>query len=87
MEGALAWICTIATVCLLTTDQDTLDTFHKSKSIPMALRSPEQRAQDLGDAMNWLRDNKGKDDDANDATGEFRKLDSMLSAQEAWPIA
>jgi hypothetical protein len=58
-------------------DPDTLDKFKKSKSSPMAIRSPEQRAQDLGDALNWLR-NKGKDDDANDATGEFRNFDSML---------
>jgi hypothetical protein len=34
-------------------DPDTLDKFNKSKSIPMALRSPEQRAPDLGDALNW----------------------------------
>jgi len=40
-------------------------------------RTPEQRAKDLDNALNWLR-NKGKDDEKNDPTGELRKLDKLL---------
>ncbi len=43
----------------------------------MSRRSPEQRAQDLEDALHWMR-NKGDEEDANDPTGDFRKLDSLL---------
>jgi hypothetical protein len=54
-----------------------LDEFAMAGSIPLARRSPEQRATNLDNTLNWLRYN-GKDDDLNDPAGEFRKLDSML---------
>ena len=43
----------------------------------MSRRTPEERAKDLEDILNWMR-NKGKDDDVNDPTGNFRKFDLML---------
>jgi hypothetical protein len=43
----------------------------------MSRRSPEQMAQHLEDALNWMR-NKGDNDEANDPTGYFRTLDSLL---------
>jgi hypothetical protein len=54
-----------------------VDKFNKVPSVPISRRTPEQRAKDLENTLNWLR-NKGKDDEVFDPTGEFRKLDSML---------
>ena len=41
------------------------------------MSTPEARAKDLEDSLNWIS-NKGNDDDSNDPTRDFRKLDSML---------
>ena len=57
-----------------------VDKFNKVPSVPISRRTPEQRAKDLENTLNWLR-NKGKDDDVNDPTGDFRKLDSMMPKQ------
>jgi hypothetical protein len=51
-----------------------LTSFHP---FPISRRKREERAQDLEDTLNWLR-NKRKDGDRTDPSGEFRKLDSML---------
>jgi broad-specificity NMP kinase len=51
--------------------------FDKVGSVPLSRRTPEERAKDVDNALNWLR-NKGKNDDGNDPTGEFRRLDSIL---------
>ena len=58
-------------------DDDDIPEFEKLGSIPVSRRTPEQRAKDLEDALNWMR-NKGTDDESNDPTGQFRKIDSML---------
>ena len=58
-------------------DEDALEQFSKLPSVHVSHRTPKQRGKDLEYSLNWLR-NKGKDDDVNDATGEFRKLDSVL---------
>jgi hypothetical protein len=54
-----------------------VDKFNKVPSVPISRRTPEQRAKDLENTLNWLR-NKGKDDEVFDPTGEFHMLDSML---------
>jgi len=51
--------------------------FDKAGQAPFSRRTPEQRARDLADTMNWIR-NKGKDDKTSDPTGDFRKLDVVL---------
>ena len=58
-------------------DKEVTDTFDKLGSLPVSPRSPKERVEDLEDVLNWTR-NKGVDDETNDSTGEFRKLDSML---------
>jgi hypothetical protein len=58
-------------------DEDAVENFNNLPSFSVSRRTPEQRAKDLENTLNLLR-NKGKDDDGNDPTGEFRMLDSML---------
>jgi hypothetical protein len=48
------------------------------------LAAVEQRAKDLDDALNWMR-NKGKDDDANYPTGDFHKVDNLLPKKRGQP--
>jgi hypothetical protein len=72
IEGALDWLRSKAPGAAC---DYSIPSFDKIGSVPISRRSPEQRAQDLEDALNWMR-NKGDDDDANDPTGDFRKLES-----------
>ena len=51
------------------------DGFGTVGSMPLSLRSPEQRASDLKNALDWVR--KGQQE-KNDPLGEFRKLDAMF---------
>jgi hypothetical protein len=50
----------------------------------MSRRTPKQRAKNLENTLYWLR-NKGKDDDGNNPTSEFRKLDSILPKKAGQP--
>eukprot|EP00934_Nitzschia_sp_Nitz4_P009075 Nitzschia sp. Nitz4//scaffold279_size24496//752//7097//NITZ4_008380-RA/size24496-exonerate_est2genome-gene-0.13-mRNA-1//-1//CDS//3329545391//9065//frame0 len=54
--------------------------FKKVGQAPFSRRTPEQRARDLADTMNWIR-NKGKDDSTTDPSGDFRRLDLLLARQ------
>jgi hypothetical protein len=58
-------------------DEDALEQFSKLPSVNVSHPTPKQRGKDLEYSLNRLR-NKGKGDDVNDPTGEFRKLDYML---------
>jgi hypothetical protein len=51
--------------------------FEKVPSIGATVRTPEERAKDLQDALNWLK-NKEKDESFGDPMGVFRKLDKLL---------
>ena len=44
-------------------------------SIPLAVRSPEERKKDLSLALNWIRNGKHSSDDP---TGSFSKIDQLL---------
>ena len=76
--GALDW-CRMNNISIH--DEDAIENFNKIGSVPVLGRSPEQRSKDLSDTSNWLR-NKGKDDFAFDSSGEFRRLDDMLSVKQ-----
>ena len=58
-------------------DDDVVEKLSKLDFLPVSRQTPEQRSKNQQDALNWLR-NKGKNDDLNDPTGEFAKLDSLL---------
>ena len=74
IEGALDWLRTQGTGLV---EDEYIPSLGKVGTVDISRRTPEARAKDLEDALNWIR-NKGNDDDSNDPTGDFRKLDSML---------
>eukprot|EP00536_Pseudo-nitzschia_multiseries_P019205 jgi/Psemu1/59493/gm1.59493_g len=58
-------------------DDDIVDKYSELGSIPVALRTPEQRNKDLHDVLNWIL-HQGENDAINDPNGYFRKLDDLL---------
>ena len=74
IEGALDWLRSQGTSPV---GDESILSLEKIGTVEMSRRTPGDRALDLEDALNWMR-NKGMDDDVNDPTGDFRKLDSML---------
>eukprot|EP00980_Cylindrotheca_fusiformis_P013283 scaffold3375_cov153-Cylindrotheca_fusiformis.AAC.8 len=74
IEGALDWCRSPAGTPYIGGESPSME---KLPFAPVSRFSPEQRAKDLGNALNWLR-SKGKDGEKYDPTGEFRRLDAML---------
>ena len=47
----------------------------------VAKRSPEQRAHDVSNALNWLRHKGTSNASKYDPTGDFKKLDSLIPSK------
>lgn len=58
-------------------DDETTRNLRKVGSVPISVRTPEQRIKDQQDALNWLR-HQGMNDKIIDPTGEFKKMNSLL---------
>jgi hypothetical protein len=79
IEGALDWLRNSGVPSV---DDDLAKALGRVGSVPISLRTPEQRMKDQQDALNWLR-HKGKNDNVVDPTGEFRKIDSLLPKKKS----
>lgn len=53
--------------------------FVPNSLIPLDRRSPEQKASDLNDMLQWLRNGK---DDLDDPYGNFRRIDQILPSKK-----
>lgn len=74
IEAALDW-CRAKGVA--PGSEEPLPAIDRIGTVPIARRSPEERANQLKNVLNWLR-NKGKKDEELDPTGEFRKMDASI---------
>jgi hypothetical protein len=74
IESALDWCRSKG---LAPGSDEPLLSFDRIGSTSIARHSPEERASQLKNVLNWLR-NKDKRGDELDPTGEFRKFDALL---------
>ena len=56
--------------------------FDKIGSVPVSRRTPEERSQDLDNALSWIRNGRPESDDP---TGEFKKIDQLLPPKKNQP--
>lgn len=49
--------------------------FEKLSSVPISMRTPEERSADVNKALDWLRNCK---QDSDDASGDFKRIGQLL---------